>query len=104
MSKKIAFIGAGSFGFTYKLAADILMKKALFDCELSFMDISRERLDNLKILLDYHLERIHYTKKPLYTLDMEEALTGADFIIHLTKIGGLKASEKDMDIPKKYGL
>ena len=32
MSKKIAFIGAGSFGFTYKLAADILMKKALFDC------------------------------------------------------------------------
>ena len=74
MSKKIAFIGAGSFGFTYKLVADILMKKALFDCELSFMDISRERLDNLKILLDYHLERIHYTKKPLYTLDMEEAL------------------------------
>lgn len=104
MSKKIAFIGAGSFGFTYKLVADILLKEALFDCELRFMDISRDRLNNLKVLLDYHLDRIGYKKEPLYTLDMEEALTGADFIIHLTKIGGLEASEKDMDIPKKYGL
>ncbi len=104
MSKKIAFIGAGSFGFTYKLVSDILLKEALFDCELSFMDIDKERLDNLKVLLDYHFERISYKKEPMYTLDMEEALKDADFIIHLTKIGGLEASEKDMDIPKKYGL
>lgn len=104
MSKKIAFIGAGSFGFTYKLVSDILLKEALFDCDLSFMDVNEERLNNLKILLDCHLERVGYKKNPLYTLNMEEALTGADFIIHLTKIGFLEASEKDMDIPKKYGL
>ena len=66
MSKKIAFIGAGSFGFTYKLVADILLKEALFDCELRFMDISRDRLNNLKVLLDYHLDRIGYKKEPLY--------------------------------------
>ena len=104
MSKVIAFIGAGSFGFTYKLVSDILMKPALTDCEFRFMDVNRERLNNLKILLDYHLNRVHYEKLPVYTQNMEEALTGADFIIHLTKIGFLEASEKDMDIPKKYGL
>lgn len=104
MSKKIAIIGAGSFGFTYKLVSDILLKKALFDCEFRFMDISKERLDNLKILLDFHMKRVHYEKEPLYTTDMEEALTDANFILHLTKVGKLEASEKDMDIPKKYGL
>ena len=93
MSKVIAFIGAGSFGFTYKLVSDILMKPALTDCEFRFMDVNRERLNNLKILLDYHLNRVHYEKLPVYTQNMEEALTGADFIIHLTKIGFLEASE-----------
>lgn len=104
MSKKIAFIGAGSFGFTYKLVSDILLQKALGDCELSFMDIDRERLDNLKVLLDFHFQRSGYTRPAVYTLNMEEALTDADFVVHVTKIGLLEASILDMEIPKKYGL
>lgn len=104
MSKKITFIGAGSFGFTYKLVSDILMQPALRECELCFMDINRERLDNLKVLLDFHFGRVGYTGNAAYTLDMEAALTDADFVIHVTKIGLLDASILDMDIPKKYGL
>ena len=105
MSKpKIAFIGAGSYGFTYKLVADILSFDALKESKFVFMDVDKERLDNLKILLDAHFKKINYNYKPIYTLKLEKALEGANFVINLVKIGFLAASEMDMDIAKKYGL
>ena len=42
---KIAFIGAGSFGFTRKLVQDILTFPLLEDAEIALMDIDAERLD-----------------------------------------------------------
>lgn len=104
MSKKIAFIGAGSYGFTYKLVCDILAKPALFTSRFSFMDVDKERLDNLKVLMDSHFQFVNYQGKAEYTLDLEQALTDADYVIDLVKIGFLEASVRDMDIPKKYGL
>ena len=40
MAKKIAFIGAGSFGFTRTLVKDILTFPAFADAELALMDIN----------------------------------------------------------------
>ena len=45
MSKKIAFIGAGSFGFTRSLVRDILSFEAFHDATIALMDIDPERLD-----------------------------------------------------------
>ena len=101
---KISFIGAGSYGFTYKLVADVLSFPALKDFEFSFMDVKQERLDNLKIILDEYFRMTGYEKKAQYTLNMEESLTGADFVVNLVKIGFLEASIMDMDVAKKYGL
>ena len=42
---KIAFIGAGSLGFTRGLVRDILTFPLLADAELVLMDIDPERLD-----------------------------------------------------------
>lgn len=104
MKKKIAFIGAGSYGFTFNLISDILSYESLKDCSFAFMDIDRPRLDNLKILLDKYFSQKSYNKKSIYTLDLIESLEGADFIFNLVKIGGLEATQYDMDLPKKYGL
>jgi len=41
--RKIAFIGAGSLGFTRTLIKDILSFEAFSDCELALMDIDDER-------------------------------------------------------------
>jgi len=41
---KIAFIGAGSFGFTRGLVRDILTFPLLEDATLALMDINKERL------------------------------------------------------------
>ncbi|HOJ12147.1 MAG TPA: alpha-glucosidase/alpha-galactosidase, partial [Clostridiales bacterium] len=46
--KKIAFIGAGSFGFTRSLVRDILSFPAFADCTLALMDIDDERLSYIK--------------------------------------------------------
>ena len=45
MPKKIAFIGAGSFGFTRSLVRDILSFEAFHDATIALMDINAERLD-----------------------------------------------------------
>ena len=45
MRRKIAFIGAGSFGFTRGLVRDLLTFPALADAEIALMDIDAERLD-----------------------------------------------------------
>ena len=50
--KKIAFIGAGSFGFTRTLVKDILTFPAFSDCTLALMDISDERLSMIKKAVD----------------------------------------------------
>ena len=42
---KIAFIGAGSLGFTRNLVRDILTFPRLADAEIALMDINEERLD-----------------------------------------------------------
>ena len=42
---KIAFIGAGSFGFTRNLVRDLLTFPAFQDLEIALMDIDAERLD-----------------------------------------------------------
>jgi len=98
--KKIAFIGAGSYGFTFKLVADILSFDVLMDSEFAFMDVDQGRLDNLRILLTEYFKKVGYGKKPIYTLNMQEALEGANFVINLVKIGFLEASMMDMDVPK----
>ena len=42
---KIAFIGAGSYGFTRGLVRDVLTFPLLQDATLALMDIDPERLD-----------------------------------------------------------
>ena len=45
MSIKVAFIGAGSIGFTRRLLADLLTVKEMSETEVAFTDINQENLD-----------------------------------------------------------
>ena len=45
MSFKIAFIGAGSIGFTRKLVADLLTVPEFADVEFAFTDINARNLN-----------------------------------------------------------
>ena len=63
MSKKIAFIGAGSFGFTRKLVNDLLTFPAFADATIALMDINPERLDYIKRAVDRIVEQGKYRPK-----------------------------------------
>lgn len=101
---KIAFIGAGSYGFTHKLLADILTFDSLKDSELAFMDVNSERLNSLKEVADVMLKQAGLSNKTVFTTDRREALEGADYVLNLVKIGFNDMAFMDLRLPKKYGL
>ncbi|MBM7583218.1 alpha-galactosidase [Caldicoprobacter guelmensis] len=104
MSKKIAFIGAGSFGFTRSLVRDILTYPALQDCTIALMDIDEERLGYIKKAVDKIIEAGNYPAKVIATTDRAEALKDADGVICTILVGGVHVWRHDIEIPKKYGV
>jgi alpha-galactosidase len=101
---KIAFIGAGSLGFTRKLARDILTFPLLKDAKLSLMDIDSERLDFIHKSVQRIIELGQYPATVEATTDRAEALKGADVVIVTVLAGGVDIWQHDILIPKKYGV
>lgn len=104
MSRKIAFIGAGSFGFTRSLVRDILSFPAFQDATIALMDIDPERLDAIRRACDRIVEEGKYPAKVVATLDRKEALMGADGVITTILHGEVDVWQHDILIPKKYGV
>ncbi len=101
---KIAFIGAGSLGFTHELVRDILTFPLLEDATLSLMDIDPERLAWAKKGVE---KLIHEGKRPAKveaTLDRAEALKDADVVLTTILTGHTDTWRYDIEIPKKYGV
>jgi len=101
---KIAFIGAGSFGFTRNLVKDILTFPLLKDANISLMDIDAERLGYIKRAVDRIVAEGEYPAKVEATMDRVEALKGADAVICTILVGGVGVWRYDIEIPKKYGV
>ena len=86
---KIAFIGAGSFGFTRGLVKDILTFPLLEDATLALMDINDERLDYIQRACNRIVKEGNYPAKVVATKDRAEALKGADAVICTILAGGV---------------
>jgi len=101
---KVAFIGAGSFGFTRKLVTDLLSFPLLRDAEIALMDINDERLDYIKRAVDRIVDEGEYPATVTATKDRREALQDADAVICTILAGGVSVWRYDIEIPKKYGV
>ena len=104
MPRKIAFIGAGSFGFTRSLVRDLLSFPALADADISLMDVDPERLDAIYRACKRIAEEGHYPARITATTDRVEALRGADGVVTTILQGGCDVWQHDILIPKKYGV
>ena len=104
MSRKIAFIGAGSFGFTRSLVRDILTFPALADSTITLMDVNPERLAYIKKAVDRIVEEGKYPAKVIATMDRKEALMDADGVLCTILAGDVDVWQHDILIPKKYGV
>jgi alpha-galactosidase len=100
----VAFIGAGSVGFTRKLALDILTVPELRDTRFALHDINEHNLDMVAQLLDKDIAANSLRATITRSTDRRRALDGADYVINCTRIGGLEAFKTDIEIPLKYGI
>jgi alpha-galactosidase len=101
---KIAFIGAGSFGFTRKLVTDVLTFPLLEDATIALMDIDPERLEYITKAVNRIVKEGNYPAKVLSTTDRREALEGADAVVCTILCGDVDVWQHDILIPKKYGV
>ncbi|MGN8644775.1 alpha-glucosidase/alpha-galactosidase [Gracilibacillus sp. HCP3S3_G5_1] len=104
MSFKIAFIGAGSIGFTRGLLRDILSVQEFREIEVAFTDINQKNLEMVTQLCQRDIEENGLPITIEATLDRRRALADAKYIFNVVRIGGLEAFKHDVEIPLKYGV
>ena len=101
---KIAFIGAGSWGFTRKLVRDLLTFPLLENATIALMDINAERLDFSKRAVQKIVDLGNYPAQVVATQDRREALSDADFVVVTILAGGVDIWRNDIEIPKQFGV
>jgi alpha-galactosidase len=101
---KIAFIGAGSLGFTRDLVRDILTFPLLQDVTFSLMDINPERLEFAQRSVQRIIDMGKYPARVTATLDRVKALQDADFVLVTILSGSTEVWRYDIEIPKQYGV
>lgn len=101
---KIAFIGAGSLGFTRGLVRDLLTFPLLKDSTIALMDINKERLAFAERAVKTIIQRGNYPAKVVATLDRKEALKGAKVVLCTILSGDVQVWRHDIEIPMKYGV
>ncbi len=104
MAAKVAFIGAGSIGFTRMLMSDILTVPELAETQFAFHDIDARNLSMVAQLAQRDVKAYGAGATVTATADRRRALEGADYVINCTRIGGLDAFKLDVEIPLKYGV
>lgn len=104
MRKRIVIIGAGSVAFTTGLVTDLVLTRDMGPWELRLCDIDPEALRVAQGLS----RRMIATKDVDITvsgsLDRRELLPGADVVVCTIAVGGRRARELDVKIPRKYGV
>jgi len=102
---RIAIIGAGSLVFSSRLTADILSYPHLRDAHFALVDVDNERLAYAGRIVERICRDGGYSQAT-YSMhrDRAKALDGADYVIISVLVGGYEAIEREIDIPKRYGV
>lgn len=102
MNEKVVLIGAGSAMFTRELVSDIIRDG--WECELALVDIDSEALSVAEKLSSKMIEARRANIVLTAAGDRREALKGATAVICTIGVGGRRAWENDVLIPRKYGI
>lgn len=104
MSKKLVLIGAGSAMFTAGIIADIAQQESFSSWEIGLVDIDPKALEvayNLaKKVVQARKADIIIRQSP----DRKDLLPKADIVVTTIGVGGRRAWESDVFIPRKYGI
>jgi alpha-galactosidase len=101
---KIVLVGAGSARFTQGLVADLILSPQLGPYDLALVDIDPVALAVAEKLSRKLVERAGADIRITATTNRREALPGARYVITTIGVGGRRAWEQDVFIPRKYGI
>jgi alpha-galactosidase len=104
MTKKIVLIGAGSAMFTQGLVADMIQSPDLGPWELGLVDIDPQALETAEGLSRRMVEARGAEIAVSAATDRRDVLPGADVVVSTVGVGGRRAWETDVFIPRKYGV
>lgn len=101
---KIVLIGAGSAMFTRGLVADLIQAPDLGTWELGLVDIDPAALETAEGLCRRMIEAQGAGIQVQASTDRRDLLPGADMVVTTIGVGGRRAWEADVFIPRKYGV
>ncbi|MBX2998521.1 MAG: hypothetical protein KF893_08440 [Caldilineaceae bacterium] len=99
---KVVLIGAGSVSFTQGLVADMILSGGEWDVHL--VDVSAE---NLAVVHGVVGRMVAHTGASVHltaTDDRRAALLGADAVVCTFGVGGRRAWEQDVFVPRRHGI
>ena len=101
---KIVLVGAGSSVFGYNSVLDAVNIKALQGSELTLHDIDETRLNAMKGLADKMNDETGANLSITHTVDQEEALRDADYVLMSIEVDRMRRWRLDWEIPFKHGI
>jgi alpha-galactosidase len=102
MKEKLVLIGAGSAMFTGALVTEVV--KRGWDCELALVDTDPEALAIAEGLTKKVIAAKRARTKLAASTDRRQVLRGATIVVTTIAVGGRRAWEQDVIIPRKYGI
>ncbi len=100
--KKVVFIGAGSAVFSAGLIADFMADGG--EWEIGLVDINAESLEAVYGLAGRLVETTGAPITLSRSTERRDLLPDADYVVTMLDVGGRRAWEKDVAIPRKYGI
>lgn len=101
---KLAFVGGGSYSWTYRIVKDLMLKKQLERIDFYLLDKNADSAETIKRLCEKMNAELNTNHTFTATTSEEEAFDGCDFVIICISTGGLEAMRHDIAIPEKYGI
>ena len=102
MREKLVLIGAGSAMFTRGLVADVLRQG--WECDLGLVDNDADALAVAEGLCKKMIEAKKAPVRLLASTDRRQVLRDATVVVTTIGVGGRRAWEQDVFIPRKYGI
>ncbi len=104
MAAKITLVGGGSTHWTPKLMVDFANTPALADAEVVLYDLDAQSLPPTLEVVEHVAERRGIPLTARATTDIDDALSGAEYVIATFSIGGFASMRHDIEIPSRYGI
>ena len=102
--RKLVLIGAGSAVFAQGLIADFILAEDMGEWEIALVDLNP---DSLKAIHHLAMKMVENRTKRITisaSTDRRKVLPNADIVVTTIAVGGRRAWENDVYIPRKYGV